>query len=130
MLAAYAELYDQRGGMVEIELKESKHGVGLAKRNKKSYMGQQMVVLLSALARNCLVWARRWLQERALKLKKYGVQRLARDVFQVAGQIEYEGRHVVKRIVLNEVSALAQWRAKALRALLKAEHVHVILGEI
>lgn len=129
VLAAYAELYDRRGGTVEIELKESKQGVGLAKRNKKSYTGRQMVVLLSALAHNCLVWARRWLQERAPKLKKYGVQRLVRDVFQVGGHVELEGKKIVKRIVLNEASALARHCAKSLRALLKAEHVRVILGK-
>jgi hypothetical protein len=55
VLVAYAELYDQRGGTVEIELKESKQGVGLAKRNKKSYTGQQMVVLLGQLAHNVIV---------------------------------------------------------------------------
>jgi Transposase DDE domain group 1 len=129
VLAAYAELYDRRGGTVEIELKESKQGVGLAKRNKKSYTGQQMVVLLSALAHNCLVWARRWLVERAPKLKRYGVQRLVRDVFQVGGQVELEGKNTVKRIVLNEASALARHCAKSLRALLKQEHVRVILGK-
>ena len=129
VLAAYAELYDQRGGTVEIELKEWKQGIGLAKRNKKSYTGQQMVVLLGALAHNCIVWAKRWLQARAPKLKRYGVQRLVRDLFQVGGQIEYEGRHVVKRIVLNGASALARHCAKSLRALLKQEHVSVILGK-
>jgi hypothetical protein len=129
VLAAYAELYDQRGGTVEIELKESKQGVGLAKRNKKSYTGQQMVVLLGALAHNVIVWAKRWLRERAPKLKRYGVQRLVRDVFQVGGRIELEGRTTVKQIVLNEASALARHCAKSLRALLKAEHVSVILGK-
>jgi hypothetical protein len=129
VLSAYAELYDRRGGTVEIELKESKQGVGLAKRNKKSYTGQQMVVLLSALAHNCLVWARRWLQERAPKLKKYGVQRLVRDLFQVGGQVELEGKNIVKRLVLNEASALARHCVNSLRALLKREHVRVILGK-
>lgn len=129
VLAAYAELYDQRGGTVEIELKESKQGIGLAKRNKKSYTGQQMVVLLGALAHNVVVWAKRWLQERAPKLKKYGVQRLVRDVFQVGGYIEYEGKNVIKRVMLNDASALARHCANSLRALLKQEQVRVILGK-
>jgi hypothetical protein len=129
VLAAYAELYDRRGGTVETELKESKQGVGLAKRNRKSYTGQQTVALLSALAHNCLVWAKRWLQARAPKLKKYGVQRPVRDVFQVGGQVELEGKETVKWIMLNEASALARHWAKSLRALLKREHVRVILGE-
>lgn len=129
VLAAYAELYDQRGGTVEIELKESKQGIGLAKRNKKSFTGQQMVVLLGALAHNVIVWAKRWLAEREPKLKRYGVQRMVRDVFQVGGQVELEGRHVVKRLVLNEASALARHCVKSLRVLLKQEHVRVILGK-
>jgi hypothetical protein len=36
VLVAYARLYDERGGDVEIEIKESKQGLGLTKRNKKS----------------------------------------------------------------------------------------------
>ena len=129
VLAAYAELYDRRGGTVEIELKESKQGVGLGRRNKKSFTGQQMVVLLGALAHNVIVWAKRWLQERAPKLKKYGVPRMVRDVLQVGGQVELEGKDTVKRIVLNDASAIARHCAKSLRALLKQEHVRVILGK-
>jgi len=128
VVAAYAELYDQRGGTVEIEIKESKQGVGMAKRNKKSYTGQQMVVLLGQLAHNVMVWAKRWLRERASKIKKYGVQRMVRDVLQVSGWIEFEGKKL-KRIVLNQSAALARHCAKSLRELLKAEHVSVILGK-
>lgn len=36
VLLAYAHLYDERGGAVEIEIKESKQGLGIAKRNKKA----------------------------------------------------------------------------------------------
>jgi hypothetical protein len=127
--AVYAELYDRRGGTVEIELKESKQGVWPAKRRKKSYTGRQMVVLLRAPAHNCLVRAKRRLAERAPKLKKYGVERLVRDVFQVGGQVELEGKDTVKRIMLNGATALARHCAKSLRALLKQEHVRVILDK-
>jgi metal-responsive CopG/Arc/MetJ family transcriptional regulator len=88
-----------------------------------------MVVLLAALAHNVIVWAKRWLAERAPKLKKYGVQRVVRDVLQVGGHIEYEGQNIIRRIVLNGASALARHCAKSLRALLKKEHVRVILGK-
>jgi hypothetical protein len=128
VVAAYAELYDQRGGTVEIEIKESKQGVGLAKRNKKSYTGQQMVVLLGQLAHNVMVWAKRWLLAETPKLKKYGVKRMVRDVLGVSGWVEYEGQRL-KRIVLNQNAALARQCAKSLGELLKAEHVSVILGK-
>jgi hypothetical protein len=32
---AYAQLYDQRAGAIEIEIKEDEQGVGLTKRRKK-----------------------------------------------------------------------------------------------
>jgi hypothetical protein len=114
VVAAYAELYDRRGGTVEIEIRESKQGVGLAKRNKKSYTGQQMVVLLGQLAHNVMVWTKRWLQESAPKIKKYGVKRMVRDVLGVSGWIEFEGKKL-KRIVLNQSAALACHCAKSLR---------------
>ena len=52
---AYAQLYDQRAGAIEIELKEDKQGVGLTKRRKKRAAAQQMIVLLNTLAHNVLV---------------------------------------------------------------------------
>src|SRR6266446_3724297 len=55
---AYAHLYDKRGGTIEIEIREDKQGVGLTKRSKKRFEGQQMVMLLGSLAHNALVWAR------------------------------------------------------------------------
>jgi hypothetical protein len=126
---AYARLYDERGGTVEIELKESKQGIGMTKRNKKRYAAQQMVLLLGTLAHNVVVWAKRWLLAEAPKLKRYGVQCLVRDVLQVSGFLELEATGLIKRIILNDTSALARHCAKSLQSLLKREHVSVILGE-
>jgi hypothetical protein len=84
---AYAYLYDKRGGAIEIEIKESKQGFGLTKRNKKRYYAQAVVVLLSALAHNVVVWAREWLSE-VSKIKRHGVLRMVRDVFHVRGFVE------------------------------------------
>ena len=129
VLLAYARLYDERGGAIEIDIKESKQGLGISKRNKKSYCGQQMVMLLGQLAHNVMVWVKRWLLSEAPKLKKYGVQRMVRDVMVVSGFVEIGKADAIKRVVLNGASTLARASAKALRALLKAEHVSVILGE-
>jgi hypothetical protein len=127
---AYAKLYDGRGGAVEIEIKESKQGLGIQKRNKKRYYAQAMVMLLGTLAHNVIAWAQRWLAGEAPRLTSYGVPRMVRDVFQVSGFLEVEeGVCAIKRIVLNRTSALARHCVKSLRALLKAEHVRVILGE-
>jgi hypothetical protein len=127
---AYAYLYDKRGGTIEIEFKEDKQGFGLTKRNKKRYEAQQMIVLLSALAHNVVVWAREWLSHETAKVKKNGVLRMVRDVFAVSGFLEMGPKNSIKRIVLSYAAAWARRRANSLRALLKQQHVRVILGEI
>ena len=129
MLIAYARLYDERGGAVEIEIKESKQGLGLTKRNKKRYAAQQMLMLLTTLAHNVVVWAKRWLSNESPRLERYGVPRLIRDVLHLSGFIELESCNTIKRIVLNSASALARQCAKSLRVMLKDEHVPVSLGE-
>ena len=129
VMLAYARLYDERGGGVEIDIKESKQGLGVTKRRKKSYTGQQMVMLLGTLAHNVVVWAKRWLSDEAPKLRRYGVQRIVRDVLAVSGFIELGKKGAIKRVVLNGASTLGRTCAKALRLLLEAEHVQVTLGE-
>jgi hypothetical protein len=129
VLVAYMQLYDERGGAIEIEIKEDKQGLGMTKRNKKSFCGQQMVMLLGTLAHNLVVWAKRWLVSGVPKLKRYGVQRMVRDVLAVSGFLEMDDRGVIKRVIMNKAAPLARQCAKCLHDLLKREHVSVILGE-
>jgi hypothetical protein len=79
-LLAYVYFYDQRGGGIEIDLKQDKQGLGLTKRNKKSFPSQQMLTQLNALAHNLLVWSRDWLTQRCQSVAKLGLLRLVRDV--------------------------------------------------
>jgi hypothetical protein len=72
---AYAQLYDQRAGAIEIEIKEDKQGVGINRRRKKRAAAQAMLTLLGTLAHNVLVWARAWLAEAEPRLKQYGIVR-------------------------------------------------------
>jgi hypothetical protein len=129
VMGAYAAFYNQRGGTVEIEIKEDKQGVGMTKRSKKRFEAQQMVVLLGSLAHNLIVWSRRWLSATAPKLREYGFLRLVRDAFQVDGFVELDARGKVIKIVLNQTAAWAKRCINALNALLKPERVSVILGE-
>lgn len=129
VVLAYAKFYDQRGGGVETEFKQSKQGVGITKRNKKRFPAQQMVMLLGALAHNVLIWTRRWLSAEAPKLASFGVLRLVRDVMGVSGFVEVEGSKAIKRIVLNRAASLARHSAQAFHALLTAEQVRVGLGK-
>jgi hypothetical protein len=129
VLAAYVQLYDERGGAIEIEIKESKQGLGISKRNKKSFCGQQMVMMLGTLAHNLVVWAKRWLVAGVPKIKKYGVKRTVRDVLAISGFLEMDESGVIKRVVMNKAAPLARQCVKCLGVLLKREHVRVILGE-
>lgn len=126
---AYAYLYDKRGGTIEIEFKEDKQGFGLTKRNKKRYEAQQMIVLLSALAHNVVMWSREWLSGESSKVKKNGVLRMVRDVFAVSGFLEMGAKESIKRIVLSSAAGWARRCINSLRALLKQQRVRVTLGE-
>lgn len=129
VLVAYMQLYEERGGAIEIEIKESKQGLGITKRNKKSFCGQQMVMMLGTLAHNLVVWAKQWLMAGVPKLTRYGVKRMVRDVLGVSGFVELDESGAIKRVVMNKAAPLARQCAKALRSILKREHVSVILGE-
>jgi hypothetical protein len=55
--------------------------------------------------------------------------RLVRDAFQVSGLVELDAHGKVIEIVLNQAAVWAKKCLNALSALLKSEHVSVILGE-
>jgi Transposase DDE domain group 1 len=126
VMGAYGAFYDQRGGTVEIEIKEDKQGVGMTKRSKKRFEAQQMVVLLNSLAHNLIIWSRRWLSATTPQLREYGFLRLVRDAFQVSGLVELDAQGKVIKIVLNQKSAWAKRCLNALKALLRPVHVLVI----
>lgn len=129
VLAPYVQLYDERGGAIEIEIKESKQGLGMIKRNKKRFCGQQRVMMLGTLAHNLVLWAKRWLIAGVPKLRKYGVKRMVRDVMAVSGFLEMDESGAIKRVVMNKAAPLARQCAKCLHNLLKREQVRVSLGE-
>jgi hypothetical protein len=130
VLLAYVYFYDHRGGGVETANKEDKQGLGLSKRNKKRFEAQQIVVLLSALAHNVLVWARGWLVPHHPRLAQYGIKRLVRDLLQISGCLEFSGTGEIGQIVVNQAAPLAPGLVAALRELLAAEGVTITLGEI
>jgi len=129
VLWAYVRFYDQRGGGVEIEIKEDKHGLGTLRRNKKRFEAQQMVVLLEMLAHNILMWARHWLAAACSRVARWGILRWVRDVFQINGLIVFHAATAVQ-IVLNKGDPLAKELCSGLADLLAPEQVAVILGEI
>jgi hypothetical protein len=129
-LLAYVYLYDQRGGGVETTFKEDKQGLGLTKRNKKRVEAQQILVALGMLAHNVLIWAREWLAAAAPQLRRFGVKRLVRDAFGIAGFVTLDQHGHVGAIVLNHADRLAHHLLAALQALISTEQLDVSLGEI
>lgn len=129
VLRAYAYFYDQRGGGVETAIKDDKQGLGITKRNKKRFEAQQMVMLLGVLAHNILVWVRRHLAATVVRLARYGLLRLVRDLLHVSGFIVLAADGRIEQIVLNQAAPLARDLANALGRLLAPTSVAVNLGE-
>jgi hypothetical protein len=128
-LLAYVYFYDERGGGVETTLKEDKQGLAVTKRAKKRWEAQQVLVYLSTLAHNVLIWAREWLAPQAPGLRRYGIKRWVRDVWRIYGLVEVDQHGQVQRIILNQAHRLAQQVVAALQALVGSEHAVVSLGE-
>jgi hypothetical protein len=117
---AYSKLYDKRGGTVEVEINESKQGIGINKRSKKRFAAQQMVILLGSLAHNILVWSRRWLTSDAPRFAEYGALRIVRDLFHINGLLEFNDSSQLLRITLNKAAPFVREIASALEKLLAA----------
>ena len=129
VLLAYVHFYDQRGGSVEIEIKEDKQGLASSKRNKRRFEAQQVLIQLEALAHNVLIWARQWLAPHCPKIARLGIKRLVRDVFQMAGLLIWDQALDLLQIVLSQTDPFAKELSTGLAVLLAQEHVVVTLGE-
>ncbi len=129
VVLAYVSFYDQRGGGVEIEIKEDKQGLATSKRNKRRFEAQQMLIQLEALAHNVLIWARHWLTPRCPKIARLGLQRLVRDVFQMDGFLIFDQTFDLLQIILNQADPLAKELSTGLTPFLARQHVALSLGE-
>jgi hypothetical protein len=87
--------YDDRAGM-EADLKADKQGLGLAVIRKQRLAAQEVVVLLTGLTHNLLIWSRAWLQEPTPRLRKCGIVRLVQEVWAVPGRVKLVGGVIVR----------------------------------
>jgi hypothetical protein len=129
VLLAYVHFYDERGGGVEIEIKEDMQGLATSKRSKKRFEAQQILLQLEVLAHNVVVWARQWLAPTCPKISRLGIKRMVRDVFQINGLLIFDQRVDFLEIVLNQSDPLAGELSKGLASLLAQEHDAISLGE-
>lgn len=119
--------YDGRAGM-ENDFKGDKQGLGLRSRRKRKLAAQEMVVLLAGLARNLLLWCRRWLAQGDLRLGKLGIVRLVREVWTVPGCVTFRQGQLT-RVKLVRTHPLGRQVRQGLRVLLQAiGHPNITLG--
>ena len=104
-LAVYA--YDLRGGGVETAIKGSKQGLGITKRNKKSFHAQEMLLLLAQLAYNITAWVRSGLASCQAMLRQFGMLRMVRDAFHIPGCLTFDVDGHIIQISLNQAHGLA-----------------------
>lgn len=130
VLLAYIHFYDQRGGAIEIEIKEDKQGLGTTKRNKKRFAAQQILTQLEVLAHNTLIWARRWLSNHCPRLARFGLKRWVRDILHLNGVVVFDQHLHLIQLILNPADPLAKELAHGLASLFAGEQVAVYLGEI
>ena len=126
--ALYA--YDLCSGGVETSARGSKQGLGLTKRNKRSFVAQEMLVLLAQLAYNLITWTRNNLIVHRPSLRSYGPLRMVRDLFHITGKIQLDAQGRVLEITLNEAHALALPFVQALSSLLAQDGMSLNLGQI
>lgn len=129
ILAAYVHFYDLREGGVETAIKADKQALGIAKRNKKSFMAQQMIVQLNALAHNLLVWFRMWLAQHWHAVTRLGLLRLVRDLLRVNAFVRLDQQRSMVQLVLNQLDPFACQLCQALRPMLARSQIDVILGK-
>jgi len=126
---AAAHLYDDRGGGAETENRQDKQGLGLTKRNKKSFAAQEMLVLLAELVHNLLLWVRRDMAKEEPDCRKLGLKRLVREVFQIPGQLVPAPSRGEWSLILSRDHHMSQKLLRPLQVLAGSKLV-VNLGEI
>jgi hypothetical protein len=94
-----SHVYDLRSGGLETQIRSDKQGLGLSKRTKRAFAAQEMLVLLTQLAHNVVIWTRNHLARQDARFLKFGVQRMIRDVFQIEGQVTL-AQHAVQQVTL------------------------------
>ena len=130
LLSAILKAYNLRSGGVETSFKNSKQGLGLHKRNKKSFVAQQMLVLLAQLAYNMTTWVRNELAKHKPELKHFGMLRMIRDVFSISGKIQYDKQGNMVQVVLNKTHKLAEIFYETWQSTFAHNEVSLILDKI
>ncbi len=117
--------YDGRAGM-EADLKGDKQGLGLATIRKHRLIAQKIVILLTQLAHNVLLWARRWLSKTVPRFDDYGIVRLMQQVWAIPGRLKLIDQQV-QRIRLRSIHPRTRDVCRGFHPLLLNQHMDELL---
>jgi hypothetical protein len=148
--------YDARGGIPENSFCQDSQGLSSRKRRKRSFLAQQMLMLLNQLAHNMIRWMQNWLvsavEQSAIEqsatepdassiesientslvvktLKERGMKRFVRQLLCIRGKVIMENQRICK-VVFNPLYPLINRIITAFRTLLKPYGIIVSLDEI
>jgi len=145
-------LYDKRSGVPESSFCQDYQGLFLRKRRKGGFIAAQVLVLLSQLAHNLIVWMKNWLNDALLESlfageeeahetkrksivlaiktrQERGIKRFIRQILSLSGQVVVKKKKVAA-VILNPLYPLINRIKTALEALLKHYKITVLLDEI
>ena len=122
--------YNLRSGGVETSFKNSKQGLGVGKRNKKSFHAQHMLIMLAQLAYNITTWDRSELAKYKPEMKHFWMLRMIRDAFSISGKLQFDENGNLVLIVLNKAHALAKIFYETWQSAFARDDLSLILGEI
>ena len=127
-LAVYA--YDLQGSGVETAFKGSKQGLGITKRNKKSFPAQELLLLLGQLAYNLTAWVCAGLASCQAKLRQFGMLRMVRGAFHVRGCLSFDAQSHIVQVSLKQAHELAASFSAAFASFLARDGTVVNLRQI
>jgi hypothetical protein len=129
-LWAMVYAYDQRGGGLETANKSDKQGLGLAKRNKRAFAAQNILLLLAQLAHNLYVWVAQRFSSLPMTAPCPGILRLRRDVFSIPGWFTFDHQGHLHSLTLNAHHPWARLCYLAFRAFAHQHDWSLILRKI
>ena len=127
---AFLYAYDRRGGGVETSIRESKQALGLNKRNKRRFMAQEMLMLLTQLAHNLLTWFRHALTAIDSRWRTYGLFRFVRDFLKMRGMFTVGAPGYINQVAFHpKTPKVIHWK-NALQSLFSSHELSFCLYEI
>jgi hypothetical protein len=143
--------YDARGGVPESSFCQDSQGLSNTKRRKRSFLAQQMLMLLNQLAHNMIRWIQNWLTESVLSMsdessdkssepqvcekpviiktvKERGMKRFVHQLLSICGSVTLKGQRVCS-VAFNPSYPLIKRIVVAFRTLLKPYGIMVSLDE-